>query len=186
MSAQVGSGIGGRLKAVRLARKLSLADVSAATDVSTSFLSLIENDKSDITFSRLIRLVEFYGISVIDLLPENGSEDSFVVRASEQRHVESAVEGIDLFVLSTKPDRSMMPVLVVFEPGGGTIETAAHPGEDFIYVLEGTIELTLEGHEATLLRKGDSAYYRSERKHAFRNMGNGRARFIAVSTPPSL
>ena len=76
--------LGGRLKAVRRARRLSLADVSEATDVSASFLSLVENDKSDIAIGRLVRLIEFYGISIGDLLPGEGTTGNYpdVVRAT--------------------------------------------------------------------------------------------------------
>ncbi len=66
--------LGARLKSVRTARRLSLAEVSEATDVSASFLSLVENDKSDITIGRLVRLIEFYGISIADLLPGEAGE----------------------------------------------------------------------------------------------------------------
>ena len=69
--------LGARLKSVRRARRLSLAEVSEATDVSASFLSLVENDKSDIAIGRLVRLIEFYGISIADLLPGEGGSGSY-------------------------------------------------------------------------------------------------------------
>ena len=64
--------VGAHLHQARRARNLSLADVAEATSISASFLSLVENDKSDITIGRLVRLIEFYGISIADLLPGRG------------------------------------------------------------------------------------------------------------------
>ena len=56
------------MRAARLARGFSLGQVAAATDISRSFLSLVENGKSDITIGRLTRLIDHYGISVADLI----------------------------------------------------------------------------------------------------------------------
>ena len=61
--------VGAHLRQARSARSLSLADVAQATGISASFLSLVEKDKSDITIGRLVRLIDFYGISISDILP---------------------------------------------------------------------------------------------------------------------
>src|SRR5437870_657833 len=61
--------VGSALRKVRTARNLSLSEVADATGISTSFLSLVEKDRSDITIGRLVRLIDFYGISITDLLP---------------------------------------------------------------------------------------------------------------------
>ena len=58
--------LGRRLRELRTSRKLSLAEVAEATSMSPSFLSVVENGQSDITVSRLMRLVQWYGVSVSD------------------------------------------------------------------------------------------------------------------------
>ena len=68
-------GLGGRLRSLRHGRKLSLAEVGAATGMSSSFLSLVENGRNDLTVARLVRLVDYYGVSVTDLLPDPVSSD---------------------------------------------------------------------------------------------------------------
>lgn len=176
-----------RLKALRRERGLSLSDVSRGTGISTSFLSLIENGKSDITFSKLISLVRFYGISVTDLLPDGDQPpDPVVVRREHRRHVYSQGEGIDVFMLAPDANRAMMPVIEEYDPGGRMVEYSSHDGEEFLLVLDGTIELLMEGADPVVLRAGDSAYYRADRRHAFRNVGEGRSRLFAVVTPPFL
>ena len=70
--------LGARLRAIRADRGLSLSAVAEATGISTSFLSLVETGKNDITFGRLRRLIDYYGVTLIDLLPP--SEDTVVVR----------------------------------------------------------------------------------------------------------
>jgi quercetin dioxygenase-like cupin family protein len=179
--------LGARLRALRQARRLSLGEVGRATEISASFLSLVETGRSDITIGRLTRLVEFYGISIVDLLPEPGSADPDVVRADETRQLHSPDEGIDVFLLSSGTDRSMMPMLLELEPGAGLAEYGHHPGEEFVHVLEGELRLELDGSEPRRLAAGDSAYYRADRPHLFRNASQTRPlKVICIDTPPPL
>jgi mannose-6-phosphate isomerase-like protein (cupin superfamily) len=64
-------------------------------------------------------------------------------------------------------------------------DAAQHEGEEFVYVLAGRIELVVDG-ESVVLGPGDSAYYRADVPHSFRNAGRGEARFVGVTTPPNL
>jgi quercetin dioxygenase-like cupin family protein/DNA-binding XRE family transcriptional regulator len=179
--------LGVRLRSVRNQKQLSLDEVARGCGISRSFLSLIENDRSDISFSKLIRLVNFYGISVTDIMPDvEPQPDQIVVRREERKHVSSPAEGMEVFLLSPDTKHQMMPVVEEFEPGGHMAEFSSHSGEEFLYVLEGEIEVTLEGREPFVLRAGDSAYYNADQGHAFRNAGEGLARLFAVVTPPFL
>jgi quercetin dioxygenase-like cupin family protein len=182
--------LGARLKAVRRARRLSLAEVSEATDVSASFLSLVENDKSDIAIGRLVRLIEFYGISIADLLPGDGVSGSYpdVVRSSERRRLHSKADGTDIYLLTSMTrDRQMMPLLVDIDPGARLAEHGRHPGEEWVHVIEGRLRLELDGAEPRILEPGDSAYYPSERPHLFINDdAEHPLRLICVDTPPTM
>jgi XRE family transcriptional regulator, regulator of sulfur utilization len=179
--------LGGRLKAARLARSLSLGQVAAATEISRSFLSLVENGKSDITIGRLTRLIDYYGVSISDLVPTASPADPEVVRPAERRKLHSEVEGIDVLLLTPDTERTMMPMLVEFEPGAGLAEDGRHEGDEFIIVLSGELELELEGSEPRRLHTGDAAYYSAERPHRFRNASSRRRlRVLCVDTPPNL
>jgi quercetin dioxygenase-like cupin family protein/DNA-binding XRE family transcriptional regulator len=179
--------LGLRLRALRKERHLSLDEVAKGSGISRSFLSLIENDRSDISFSKLIRLVNFYGISVTDIMPDpDPREDQIIVRREDRKHITSPVEGMDVFLLSPDTKHKMMPVIEEFQPGGHMNEYSSHEGEEFLYVLQGDIEVTLEGREPFVLREGDSAYYNADQKHGFRNAGEGIALLFAVVTPPFL
>lgn len=183
MSTQPNLGAG--LRSLRLSNRYSISQVAKATHISPSFLSLVENGKSDITIGRLTRLVEFYGISISDLLPGDGGEDPDIVHLSDRRLLHSPGEGIDLFLLARDANRAMMPQLLVLEAGAQLAEHGHHPGEEFIHVLEGCLTLELEGAEPRVLDEGVSAYYRGDRRHKFTNAGSGRLRLICVVTPPT-
>lgn len=184
----VQSALGPALRAIRLANRRSLSDVAAATGISSSFLSLVENGKSDITVGRLTRLVAFYGVSVADLLPSAGpAADPDVVRRTEQRLLPSPAEGISFYLLGPLVSGLMMPMIVEMEPSARLAEYGRHHGEEFVHVLEGTLALELEGSEPRILEEGDSAYYSAERPHLFRNArDSGLLRLICVDSPPNL
>jgi quercetin dioxygenase-like cupin family protein len=173
------------LRALRLARGASLVEVAAATDISKSFLSLVENGRSDITIGRLLRLVNYYGADMADLFPQHEPHHPIVVKRGEQREVPSPAEGIRVFLLAPTMERNMAPSLGVIEPGGASAENASHEGEEFLHVLEGLVELSFGDAEPIVLEHGDSAYFKAERPHSYRNIGDDVVRFVTVSSPPT-
>lgn len=174
--------VGARLRHLRLERGLSLAAVAAATGLSASSLSLTENGKSDITFGRLRRLIDFYGVSFSELLPEPPPADPVVVRAAERRHLASPKEGIELFLLAHGDRHAMEPTLAIYEPGGELIDFRVEhaPPEVFFLVLEGELELAFEGHEPVALQTGDSVLFEPTGRIAVRNPGAAQACLLAV------
>lgn len=166
---------------------MSLGTVAAATGISRSFLSLVENQKSEITVGRLTRLIDYYGISIADLIPVAAPADPAIVRTAERRLLHSEAEGIDFFLLAPDNDRTMMPMIVEFAPGAGLAEHGRHAGDEFIIVLSGELELDLQGSEPRRLRAGDAAYYSAERPHRFRNASESKKlRILCVDSPPVL
>jgi quercetin dioxygenase-like cupin family protein len=179
------AGLGGALREARLARGESLAQVAAATGISKSLLSLIENDRSDVTVGRLVALAEHYGKHLSDLLPSKAPPDPVVTRRRDRRRIVSPNEGLDAHVLVPDSNRKMLPIVVVFEPGGKDADYWTHEGEEFVVVLEGRLLLEVEGSTPVVLERGDSAYYDSPSPHRWSNIGNGIARVLSVATPPT-
>jgi transcriptional regulator with XRE-family HTH domain len=177
--------LGAMLRGIRTSRRLSLAEVSQATEISPSFLSLVELGKSDITIGRLTRLAEFYKISFADLLGGEEARDADVVRVDERRLIHSPAEGIDVYLLSSDTRRTMMAMLLEVEPSAELAEYGRHQGEEFVHVVEGTLVLEIEGSTPRTLEAGDSAHYSAERPHLFKN-GSDTAplRLICVDSPP--
>lgn len=180
------SALGPRLRQLRRDRGLSLADVAEGTDISASFLSMVEKGQSDITVSRLMRLVRWFGVSIADLVQEPDPATVHVVRSDQRRSLRLVDEGISIEMLTTDGGHRMMPVVNVYAEGGAMAEPARHEGEEFVLVVDGTVALTVGDGDPIRLGPGDSAHYRADLPHSFRNVGRGEARFIGVTTPPNL
>ena len=78
----------------------------------------------------------------------------------------------------------MEPILVEMQSGGATEWDNPHEGEEFGYVLSGTVQLEL-GERVVKARKGESFYFRPTEPHRLVNTGKAVCRFLWVSTPPS-
>ena len=77
----------------------------------------------------------------------------------------------------------VMPYIVTVAPGanGGGLHMNSHPGEEFDRVLEGSIEMVIDGH-SIILNEGDSVYFDATKLHGIRSASGKPARFLAVIT----
>jgi transcriptional regulator with XRE-family HTH domain len=176
--------IGRRLREMRLQRRYSLAQLAKATGLSQSFLSLLENGRTDITIGRLMRLVTFFDTSLLDLVPDEASIERVVMRHDDNLELRSSSEGLRLFLLARNASMPMTPVLATFERAGSTDEYTHHAGYEFLYVLEGKLSLSFLEAEPLILSPGDSAYFRADRPHKYGNAGRSELKFLTVTTPP--
>jgi transcriptional regulator with XRE-family HTH domain len=132
--------VGKRLKAIRAERGLSLAQVERATGVSSSFLSLVEQGRSDISLGRLLRLAELYDLELTEMVfagPRSGPADIQVVRPGGDTLLTSRTEGIEMHVLADPTPWALAPWLFEYDPGATVVTDGAAGREVFFYVLDG-------------------------------------------------
>jgi transcriptional regulator with XRE-family HTH domain len=175
--------LGTRLRAIRSERGLALSAVAEATGISSSFLSLVETGKNDITFGRLRRLVDFYELTLADLLPP--PDDPIVVRAGEHRHLRFPSEGVDVFLIVPGVENDpLYAALAVYEPESEIEESPQFEGMVLIVVLEGSIRIAIAGAPEVTLGVGDSAYFNAARERHIRTGLDAGARILFVAAPP--
>lgn len=177
--------LGEKLRALRRSQGQSLEEVANATGISRSLLSLVETGKNDLTVGRLIRLMDFYGVLVTDLLPQGTEDRPEIVRRAHQRRIRSRSEKMDLFYLLPDASRAIELVIAVYQPGGATAEFLSFDAEQTVHVLEGAIALTFEGEAPIVLEVGDSAGFSARRPHKYSNDGDQIARVMHARSPAS-
>jgi transcriptional regulator with XRE-family HTH domain len=180
--------LGNRLRALRTERGLSLSQLEAATDISSSFLSLVESGKSDITISRLMRLADFFDVEINDLVEGSrvGRSAFEVIRDGDGSVLTSASEGVTARYLGHSR-WTLSPRIGDYEPGGvyevGENEQAAremlHHHELFMYVVTGTFEVTVHGEDPVKVTKGDALLIRDGADRVV-NSGRGAGRLLVV------
>src|SRR4051812_3338279 len=161
--------LGTRLRSLRAERGLSLSQLESATKISSSFLSLVESGKSDITISRLVRLADFFDVELSDLVEGSRVERRplEVIRDGEGSVLASSSEGISSRFLGHQRWQ-LSPRITDYDAGsvldlaGG--EQAAreilHHRELFAYVVAGTFEVAVHGEEPVTISKGDAVLVR--------------------------
>ena len=160
--------LGKRLRAIRLESGRSLAEVAQATEISPSFLSMVENGNSDISIGRLLRLTQHYGAEIAQVVSGADKAPQDVVHAGERRSLVSMKEGLEIEFLA-EAHRPLRPLIVRFEPQGGMLEPVRDSGDAFLYVLAGELVVEVDGEPPLVLRDGDSVYLPGDRARLYRN-----------------
>lgn len=176
------SPLGPRLRRLRLRGKLSLSTVARATGVSVSFLSALERGQMSASVATLRRVARFYNINILSLF-DPSEANPHRVRPGERKVLEAG-PGVRMELLAWG-NAIMEPHLFRIAPGAGSGDAYSHEGEEFLFVLRGELELTLEDGDTQRLTEGDSFYFESTVPHCWVNPGKKEAWIIWVNTPPT-
>jgi transcriptional regulator with XRE-family HTH domain len=178
--------VGERVRRVRESRGLSLQDISLRTDIDVSMLKQIEEGALAPPLGTIIKLAKALEMKIGYFI--SGEEDrAYTIVRRDDRKVVSRYDskrakyyGYEYESLAPhKKDRHMEPFLVTLEPAETEEERSAHDGQEFIFVLEGNMEVRL-GEEIHVLEPGDTIYYDSTIPHLVKCHGNKTTKILAV------
>jgi len=175
------SAIGGRLRQLRLSRHLPLAKVASAAGISVGFLSAIERSHMSASVGTLRKLARYYKLNILDFF-EPAQANPYRVRPEERKRLHAG-PGVEMELLAWG-NTVMEPHLFTIAPGAGSGESYSHEGEEFLFMLRGALDITLEGRPRRL-RAGDSFYFESTTSHTWRNPGKTETVVLWVNTPPT-
>ncbi|MBL4613591.1 MAG: cupin domain-containing protein [Magnetovibrio sp.] len=179
--------IGVKLRHARKVKGLRLADLAKQVECSEGFLSKLENDKVKPSLQLLHRIVGVLGTSISALFIDN--EQAVVARAGTRPVIQVSAfrpgEGVRLESLIPNSDGHLLyGAIHIVSPGGGSSGPITHEGEEVGFVLEGVLELKVDG-EVYHLEQGDSFHFFSHLPHGYRNLGKVVTRILWVNTPPT-
>jgi transcriptional regulator with XRE-family HTH domain len=176
--------LGLKLRSLRKRKQLSLKQLAERVGCSPSYLSMVETSKIDPGVSRLKRIADGLGITIVDLFQAQPGQN-LIIRRHERICAEfpSSKTRIEILVPQVAEKQIDARIAVIY-PGGSSSGEYRHPGEEFGFVMKGTLELTIDGvnHE---LEEGDSFYFASTSNHHFRNPGKEDTLVLWVNHPPT-
>ncbi len=175
--------IGAKVKQLRQQRGLTQAELAARTELTKGFISQLERDLTSPSIATLMDILEALGTSVGAFFNEAAEET--VVYSADDMFVKQEPDGYTIRWLVTNAQKNALEPILVTIPGGtrGAADDP-HEGEEFGYVLSGSVLLVL-GEKQFRVKKGGSFYFRPTRSHYLENTGKAEARVLWVSTPPS-
>jgi quercetin dioxygenase-like cupin family protein/DNA-binding XRE family transcriptional regulator len=174
--------MGPRLRRLRSGRGMSLAAVGAAIGISVGFLSALERGQMSASVGTLRKLARFYNLNILDFF--NASQaNPHLVRPPERKLLEAG-PGVRLELLAWG-DTVMEPHLFRIAPGADSGDPYAHEGEEFLYIIQGKLEISLDDGQSFRLHSGDSFYFESNTPHRWANPGKTETRILWINTPPT-
>lgn len=167
----VNNQLGLRVRSFRKSQGLTLVQLSKKTNISVSTLSKIENHLLSPTYERLIALAHGLGIHVSELFDSSLPQEKASGRLSVTRKGEGRIHDTEQYtyeMLCTQlTPKKMFPIFATIKAHDAVklSKFQSHEGEEFLYVIDGSITLHTEFYESIVLNSGDSCYIDSQMAH---------------------
>jgi transcriptional regulator with XRE-family HTH domain len=184
--------VGEKIKQIREMQKVGIEELAERSGLEIATIQKIELEPIVPSLAPLIKIARALGVRLGTFLDESNSSGPAVVRSGEYpkgarftSQPDETREHLNFFSLAfDKAGRNMEPFIVEIEPGLlSDYMLSSHEGEEFIYVLEGEIEINY-GKEIYKLAKGDSIYLDSIVIHNVHAGNNQSAKILAVVYAP--
>ena len=175
--------IGSKIKELRMRNGLTQEELADRSELSKGFISQLENDLTSPSISTLEDILQCLGTTLSDFFSKEeetvqlvfGEDDYF---EKDDEELGSRIE----WIIPNAQKNMMEPIRLTLQPGGTTYPDNPHEGEEFGYILQGTVSIHL-GNKTYKAKKGESFYYTADKTH-FLSSKSG-AVLIWVSSPPS-
>ena len=182
------SSIGQRLSTFRRARGMTLAEIADVCGVSEATMSRVETGQTDISAHHLFILARELGADISEFFSDRTSPLGIGMRCVTRRgeaeqhtlaRYMSEVLGAEISNKVMHPAINHITAETLEEVGG----MSSHSGEEFLYVLDGTVAVHSELYVPLVLNKGDSLYFEGSMKHVYLNTGDQTAIILVVVVP---
>ena len=175
--------IADRIRSLREIARLSVESCAQDLAIPVETYREYESGAADIPVSFLYQIAQKFQMELSSIL--TGEEPRLriysVTRRGQgvkvERHKDYDYQNLAFNFI----DKKMEPFLITVEPGpeSAPIPLNAHPGQEFEYLLEGSLRVVIDRHEV-VLTVGDSIYFDSGHPHGIQALGGAPAKFVAV------
>lgn len=174
--------VGWKLRTLRQLADKTLKQVADDLDITVSTLSTFERTSQGISFKTLYDLASYFGTTVSKLSGEREQQGGALVRSGAWRTRLRTTPGVTAQILA-EGRRQMDCHRFVLAPGATGDGSYGHQGEEFVHILAGRLEISLDQGECYDLHPGDSLYFEGRRLHAWINRHDGETVLIWINTP---
>lgn len=182
--------VGHKIKGIRESKGISIEEIAERSGLSIEQISSIENDEHLPSLGPLIKIARALGVRLGTFMDDNDALGPIVTRAKDREKDCSISFSNDATDARThmeyhplaqqKAGRHMEPFVIDINPEETPkFQLSAHEGEEFIYVMQGELEIVY-GKETYILNEGDSIFYDSIVKHHVHGTPGKSAKILAV------
>ena len=176
--------IGHRMKELRIQYGLTQQELADRAELTKGFISQLERNQNSPSIGTLLDIIQCLGTTPAEFFTDEEPEqivskaEDYFEKIDEEKN--SRIE----WIVPNAQKNAMEPVRMTLHAGGTSEVYLPHEGEDFGYVIKGSIRITYGGKTHTV-RSGESFYFKAGKKHFLENTGSRDAILIWVTTPPS-
>ncbi len=174
--------IGAKIRDLRLKNGLTQEELADRAELSKGFISQLENDLTSPSIATLIDILTLLGSNLSEFFSDDDKEQLIFTR--EDFFVKETENSTVTWIVPTAQKNMLEPIIVELEENACLDPDIPHEGEEFGYVLEGAVEVTV-GDRKGIARAGETFYFSSDRKHFIKNAANGKSKILWVSCPPT-
>ncbi|MFD1257960.1 helix-turn-helix domain-containing protein [Mucilaginibacter terrae] len=166
---QVQTGIGDRVRMLRIAQNRTLQDIADSCGLSKSMISKIENNHTVPSVAALVKIATSLGTSVSALMEqETWLSTVFTVRDKAEANLTPTEKGYSIYPFASEyHNKKMQPFLFVAKKNQVVPHLLTHEGEEFVYVITGKMKMQV-GEIEYFLKAGDSLYFNALQKHGIK------------------
>lgn len=185
--------VGSKITALRESHNLSVEELAQRCGCDVGVITALEEGEIAPSLTPLIQITRALGVRLGTLMDDDTELGPVVTRSEDadpavrMKSLQTASDAgkLDFFSLAEgKGSRHMEPFLITVHPvPAEQHKLSGHEGEEFLYVLDGTLEIEY-GQDLHVLNVGDSIYYDSIVPHQVRAHGEDDARILAVVYTP--
>ena len=174
--------IGNKLKELRVLKGLTQEELADRSELSKGFISQLERNLTSPSITTLMDILQCLGTSIGEFFNEAPDEQIVFGKQDYFVKVDTEYKNEIKWIIPNAQKNTMEPILLTLKAGGSTYPDTPHEGEEFGYILKGSVSIHL-GKKTYHAKKGESFYYTADKKH-YLSSKNG-AMLIWVSSPPS-
>ncbi len=179
--------IGAKIRRLRQAKDLGLAQLGEHSGLSAGMLSKIERGQQVPTLQTLLRISMVFGVGLDHFFSESDAPVLEVVRRADRLRLPDRTDGRPRYLFESLDypvtDKPFETYAAEFLADRPLSEPHSHAGDELIFVIEGRLEVSI--HERTVeLGPGDSLYFDARFDHAYRCLGDRAARAVVVVATP--
>jgi transcriptional regulator with XRE-family HTH domain len=175
--------IGIKIKELRLQRDLTQEELAGRCELTKGYISQIENDLASPTIATLMDILSALGTNLSDFFDDT-QEDDKIVFGQDDYVVKEEDGTTTTWLVRSSQKYSMEPIAVEIAPHTSTYNDNPHEGEEFGYVLSGTVKISL-GKKVYTAKCGDSFLYKADKEHSLINDTDKPAKVLWVTSPPN-
>ena len=175
-------GYGNKLKELRVLKGLTQEELADRSELSKGFISQLERNLTSPSITTLMDILQCLGTSIGEFFNEAPDEQIIFGKQEYFVKLDTEYKNEIKWIIPNAQKNTMEPIYLTLQAGGSTCPDTPHEGEEFGYVLQGTVSIHL-GNKTYKAKKGESFYYTADKTH-FLSSKSG-AVLIWVSSPPS-